>query len=51
MRAGFRWPTSAYQLANGDIIVGDQRGVHRVTRSGRKQTIYRSRGTIWISYY
>ncbi|MHC4450876.1 MAG: HEAT repeat domain-containing protein [Planctomycetota bacterium] len=48
---GFRWPTSAYQLANGDLIVGDQRGVHRVSRSGRKQTIHRATGTIWISYY
>jgi hypothetical protein len=49
--AGFLRPTSAFLLPDGDVLVGDQRGVHRVLRAGGMKTLFRAQGIVWISYY
>jgi hypothetical protein len=48
---GFTWPSSAYLLPGGDLLVGDRRGVHRVIPNGTRRTLCRETGVNWIAYY
>lgn len=48
---GFQWPTSAFLLPTGEILVGDRRGVHLVSRTRDTKPLFRKAGIVWISYY
>ena len=49
--SGYVWPTSAYRLPGGELIIGDRRGVHRVDATGKRKTLHAAVGIIWIAYY